>query len=145
MKSKAPLMLMEQMIMLLVFALAAALCLQAFVKSEQMSDRSKDRDRAVTIAQTAAETIRHCGGDMGHALAEAAEILGGKYEQGLLWLDYDADWKPGQSEEGFRLAAQGVPSDVDGLWKALVQVTEEPSEDILFEIEISWQEVEGNG
>ena len=41
MKSKAPLMLMEQMIMLLVFALAAALCLQAFVKSEQLSSRSE--------------------------------------------------------------------------------------------------------
>ena len=68
MKSKAPLMLMEQMIMLLVFALAAALCLQAFVKSEQLSSRSENRDRAVTIAQTAAETIRHCGGDMGNAL-----------------------------------------------------------------------------
>ena len=34
MKSKAPLALMEQMVMILVFALAAALCLQAFVKSE---------------------------------------------------------------------------------------------------------------
>ena len=30
MRSKAPLMLMEQMVMLLVFALAAAVCLQAF-------------------------------------------------------------------------------------------------------------------
>ena len=30
--NKTPLLLMEQMIMLLVFALAAAICLQAFVK-----------------------------------------------------------------------------------------------------------------
>lgn len=32
MRSKAPLVMMEQMVMLLVFALAAALCLQAFVR-----------------------------------------------------------------------------------------------------------------
>ena len=32
MKHKPPLILMEQMVMLLVFAMAAALCLQAFVK-----------------------------------------------------------------------------------------------------------------
>lgn len=145
MKSKAPLMLMEQMIMLLVFALAAALCLQAFVKSEQLSSYSENRDRAVTIAQTAAETIRHSGGDMGHALTEAAEILGGEYRQGLLWLDYGEDWQPVQSDGAFRLAAQGVPSDVEGLWKALVQVTDEPGEEILFEIEVCWQEVDGNG
>ena len=41
MRSKAPLILMEQMVMLLVFALAAALCLQAFVKSDSLSSRSE--------------------------------------------------------------------------------------------------------
>ena len=40
MRSKAPLLLMEQMVMLLVFALAAALCLQAFVKSDGLSGDS---------------------------------------------------------------------------------------------------------
>ena len=149
MKSKAPLMLMEQMIMLLVFALAAALCLQAFVKSEQLSSRSENRDRAVTIAQTAAETIRHCGGDMGNALEEAAEILGGTSEQGVLVLDYDMDWNPSQGAmPGYRLMANGVPTDVPGLWKALVQVVYYPDNtnpDTLFEIEVSWQEVESNG
>ena len=47
MRSKAPLLLMEQMVMLAVFALAAALCLQAFVKSDGLSGDSQDRDRAV--------------------------------------------------------------------------------------------------
>ena len=70
MKSKIPLILMEQMVMLLVFALAAALCLQAFVKSDQMSGRSHDRDRAVTLVQEMAETVRHCGG-----VEEAAKLL----------------------------------------------------------------------
>ena len=37
MRSKAPLVMMEQMVMLLVFALAAALCLQAFVRSDAQS------------------------------------------------------------------------------------------------------------
>ena len=41
MKSKAPLALMEQMVMLLVFALAAALCLQAFVQSDRLSRESR--------------------------------------------------------------------------------------------------------
>ena len=46
MKSKAPLALMEQIVMLLVFALAAALCLQAFVKSDQISRESQARSNA---------------------------------------------------------------------------------------------------
>ncbi len=44
--------------------------------------------------------------------------------------------------------ANGVPTDVPGLWKALVQVVYYPDNtnpDTLFEIEVSWQEVESNG
>ena len=70
MRSKAPLMMMEQMVMLLVFALAAALCLQAFVKSDEMSRRSEARDRAVAEAQNAAELIRYYGGDISYICLE---------------------------------------------------------------------------
>ena len=68
MKHKPPLILMEQMVMLLVFALAAALCLQAFVKSDGLSKDSEVRDQAVTLCQNAAETLRHfgkCSGESG--------------------------------------------------------------------------------
>ena len=37
MRSKAPLALVEQTLMILVFALAAALCLQAFVRADRLS------------------------------------------------------------------------------------------------------------
>lgn len=145
--SKAPLVMMEQMVMLLVFALAAALCLQAFVKSDAISNRSQARDRAVTLVQSAAETIRYYGGDMGNALAQAAEALGGEYSQGLLWVDYGEDWTslPSGSDSVYRLTAQGVPAETPGLWKALVQVTEGDEEEVLFKIEVAWQEVDGNG
>lgn len=36
-RSKAPLALMEQIIMILVFALASAVCLQAFVYADRLS------------------------------------------------------------------------------------------------------------
>ena len=49
MRSKAPLVMMEQMVMLLVFALAAALCLQAFVQSDLLSKDIASRDRAITL------------------------------------------------------------------------------------------------
>ena len=40
-RSKAPLALMEQIIMILVFALAAAVCLQAFVYANGLSTRGE--------------------------------------------------------------------------------------------------------
>ena len=71
MRSKAPLALMEQMIMVLVFALAAALCLRAFVLSDSMSIENERRDNGVLLAQNAAEVYKACRGDA----EAAAEIL----------------------------------------------------------------------
>lgn len=58
MKSRASLVLMEQLIMVLVFALAAALCLQVFVKADAISQQTARRDEAVVIAQNTAELLK---------------------------------------------------------------------------------------
>ena len=58
MKSKAPLVLMEQLVMVLVFALSAAVCLQVFALSGSLSRTCEARDRAAVIAQNAAEALK---------------------------------------------------------------------------------------
>ena len=50
-RSKAPLALMEQIIMILVFALAAAVCLQAFVYANGLSTRGEKENIAAEHAQ----------------------------------------------------------------------------------------------
>ena len=143
MKSRAPLALMEQMVMLLVFALAAALCLQAFVRSDNISRQSEARDRAAMLVQSAAEAIQSYGGDACDAVAGAAELLGGQYEQGLLWVDYDEDWNLGG--DAYRLEAQGILSENPALREAAVQMVDARGKPI-FSIQIAWQgEVRGNG
>lgn len=134
MRSKIPLILMEQMVMLLVFALAAALCLQAFVKSDQMSGRSHDKDRAVTLVQEAAETVRHCGGVEG-----AAKLLEATYSDGHFSLVYDEYWNLGGA--CYSLVADEIPSGVPGLGMAEVKVrTCSDGEHILFGVTVAWQE-----
>ena len=64
MKSKASLVLMEQLVMLLVFALAAALCLRMFVLSDRKSLDFEARDYAVLEVQNAAETVKLNYGDL---------------------------------------------------------------------------------
>lgn len=58
MKNKASLVLMEQLLMVLVFALAAALCLQAFAGADTISRQTQRQDEAVLIAQNAAELLK---------------------------------------------------------------------------------------
>lgn len=131
--NRAPLLLMEQMVMVAVFAMAAALCLQAFVLSDGDSRRTEARDHAVVLVQTAAETIRGCGSD--EALSQAAEILGCSYDGGVLRMSYDEDWEPGGSR--YWLTARSVSSAVPGL--EIVRVAVEDGETVLFEVETAWQ------
>ena len=137
MRSRTPLVLMEQMVMLLVFALAAALCLQVFVQSNNISTDEQSLCRAAFVCQSAAETIRSRGGDADHALSEAAELLGGRYEGGRLFVEYDEDWNAAPGGPCL-LTAASVPSETEGLHMALV--TAQRGGETIFEISVAWQE-----
>ena len=74
MKSRAPLALMEQTVMVLVFALAAALCLRAFVLADGISRRVEATDRAVLWAESAADTLKARNGDLAQAAAKRDNV-----------------------------------------------------------------------
>ena len=141
MKSKAPLLLMEQMVMLVVFALAAALCVQAFVRSDAASARNEARDAAVVLCQNAAEAIRHSGGDL-EAAAQQLGIPFGAYaqEEPAFSVHYNEDWSLSDTREyAYCLRAEPVDIDVAGMGKVSVSVSEAEGE-VLFEIEVAWQQ-----
>ena len=58
MKSKATLTLMELLAMVLVFSLAAAVCLRLFAGAASLSEETARQDRAVVLAQNAAESLK---------------------------------------------------------------------------------------
>lgn len=146
MRSKAPLALMEQAVMVLVFALAAVLCLRVFVWSDSASKRGSAKDRAVIEAQTAAELIKNegksgCGEEA--ALRAVCERLGGTYDgaEGQLRLGYDADWQITDEEENmsYILIASADESGNDMLGAVRIGVIEQSKGETLFEITAAWQ------
>ena len=116
MKNRATLTLMEQLVMILVFALAAVICLQVFVTASKKSRDSEDRDRAVIIAQNAAEVMKATG-----ELPDAAE--------------YD----------GLRLTARPVVTPIDGLAEAEVEVVRIEDGLSLVVLNVAWQEEDSDG
>ena len=124
MRSKAPLTMMEQLIMLLVFALAAALCLQAFVMADQMSERNARRDAAILSVQHAAETVKACSGD----LVKAQSLLGGKQTGDTLTVD---------CEEGLLTIAL-LPTEHAYLGSAHITMTDIAGDE-LFSVTTAWQ------
>lgn len=124
MKNKVSLVMMEQLLMVLVFALAAALCLGIFAKTDQMSKQTDLRDGAVLLAQNGAETMKACAGDM----EQAAEILGGT-----------ADGKTAEVQsEGYRMVMTCLESDVPGLGQGNIEVYWD--ENLLYTLWTGWQE-----
>ena len=136
MRSKAPLALIEQLIMVLVFALAAVLCLQGFVLSDQASRHNEARDQAVLEAQNAAEALkagseayfeeRHAGpnGNTGYTIA------------------YDSNWQivePGSGDEVYVLVTASEKAN-EYLRRGTIVVYGADGED-LFRLPVAWQEV----
>ena len=107
MNSKSTLVLMEQLVMILVFALAAALCLKAFVWADRASRDNELRTQAVFLAQNAAETVKACRGDFD----TAAGLLDGQFLGDTLQIRYDQT---------------GLPVTEDAPYAFLLQVTKTP-------------------
>ena len=140
MRSKAPLALMEQVVMVLVFALAAVLCLKVFVFAEQMSLRNEAVDRAVAEARNAAEALK------GENL-EYFETMGAEQDGNggfVIW--YHEDWTAAESGSGaYRLEVSRSRQD-EFLWSGEAAVFTADGE-ALFRLPVAGQnrEVDGHG
>ncbi len=134
MKSRGPLALMEQLVMVLVFALSAALCVQVFALSEKLSFSSGERDGAVVAAQNAAELLKSCRGDYDRAARE----LGGVWNGQMLGVHYDADWKSEGAAAYYLLVTAGESGE-ELLGGADVSVYTAEG-DWLYSLSVNWQE-----
>lgn len=133
-KSKSTLALMEQAIMVLVFAFAAALCVTIFVKAQKLSQELADRDMAVNRCQTVAETVKATGGNM----EKAAKMLGGTVSNDTILLYYRKDWAiVTESEAVYRLTLQCTERE-GYLVKGEVTVVTTDGEEV-FRLPVNWQ------
>lgn len=133
MRSKAPLVMMEQIIMVLIFALASALCVQMFVLSEKLSKQTEAQNRAVLEAQNAAETIKARGLEQ-YVQEQGAESV----KEGFL-ISFDASWNKVKSEKAeYFLKICPYNSDSDYLWKMDIVVNSQEGEE-LFSIPVAGQ------
>ncbi len=123
MRDRTFLVLMEQLIMIVVFAVSSAVCLNIFVYSWQISRKSEAKYEAAFIAQSIAEDIKATDGTMLFTWDE---------RNGAFYKEY--------SEEGRRYTAEIMADeDAEGFNKAEIKVIFEQEE--IFSIPVAWQEV----
>lgn len=139
MKNRGALVLIEQAVMLLVFALAAVLCLRAFVWADAASKEITARDGALLQAQNAAEVLKGVHGDF----ELAAEQMGGIWD-GETWVVlYDENWE--MIDELHTYTLRAVPGRTDQKYMGQAHLSVYQGETELAALEVGWQEVTANG
>lgn len=105
--SSSRMLLIELIVNLSLFALAALVCLQLFVQAHIKSQASQDLAQATLRAQSLAETVMAQGGDLQRVQAQ----LGGTLSGQTLRLSYD---KAGQPAAGPAALTLQLDVQVDG-------------------------------
>lgn len=147
MRNKTTLALMEQVVMILVFALSATLCVQVFVLADQKSKRNENRDRALLEAQNLAEILKSTGGSPENALIAAADYFGGTYDSmsQSVMIDYDTDWNQADNTMRYTLTANLLETEIPGLAQAEIWARDETQEEELIRFQVFWQTEGANG
>ena len=138
MNNKAPLALMEQLVMILVFAISAAFCMQIFVASHQISSRCEAKDHAVTAVQNAAESLKLTKGDP----EQLSYLIGGVGDQSSWVIGYDDSWMEVSQEQADYLVYIDRHSSDSPLMHSATVTASTSEGDNLFEVVVSWQEAE---
>jgi len=110
---RTSLFLIELMMALLFFALAAAICMQFFVQANQISRQSANLNQAIFVSQSLAEEFRALGGLMSDQT-----------------LYFDQDWNVSNGENAVFTSTFNVISAADDMFLANIAVFEHPGEPI---------------
>lgn len=133
MRNKSILVLIEHIVMLLVFALAAAVCLRMFGLSGKLSRTYEARDRAVLAAQNAAELIKQNG------IEGFAELTGAKADGEIGWtVFYNENWETTAEESGKYVLKVMETETSEYLFRAEIVVLSNTGEE-LFRLPVATQ------
>ena len=134
MKNKAFLSILEQICMILVFVIAAALCLRGFSLANKKSRDRDTLDMSVTAAQNTAEVLKSNKGD----LSLCADVLSGSANEDTLTVLYDEDGHPTKDgdKEYFKLIAVKQEGEHPLTESALIRVIS--GDETVFELTVVW-------
>lgn len=108
--SKSGLFLMELILVILLFAISAAICLQMFTYASLTAQNAENLSYATLAARSAAECVQATGGD----LDQVAEYLSGTANGSGLQVGYDDQWQPVDDNPTYQLelTQQGTRAEI---------------------------------
>lgn len=98
-KSKSRLFLIEMIVIILFFSIAAAVCINMFTQAKIVSGKSTELTMALLSAQQAAETFKSSGGDK----EATGQRLGAQIEGENLIVTYNSDWEQTDTQPAYTM------------------------------------------
>lgn len=131
--SKSGLFLMELILSILIFSLAATVCVQMFVKGHSLSEESVRLNHGVIWCQGLADSFYGCDGD----LKEMNQYLDNSVlsdNESRLCIFYDEDFNCLSSDTGHKYCVEGLLKSEDDL--LILNITCKDSSDgqIIYEL-----------
>ena len=137
MRNRTLLSLIEMLIMVMVFSVAAAICLRAFVFADSTSREGEETARAAMLAQSAAELMQRYEGDTD----AAAQVFGGSSTAEGRWeAGIGSDWKVTEQDAQYRLVVEVLENSGSRLLGEATVKVQSSAGDVIFEIPVCWQE-----
>lgn len=134
MKHKTALLLIEQAVMLLILAVAAALCLRVFAWSDTRATANYNKDQALVQLQNAAEVLKQYRGDF----SAAVQTHGGSVHNDTWQITFDSTWAQTDTAQVYLLRA--VRQDAASyLGSARLEMTDHNGV-LLESLTVCWQE-----
>ncbi len=91
-RSRSSLFLMEMIVTILFFSLAAAICVRCFVSAHMMGKETYELNHAIAIATGYAEVMRGTNGDINSIQAVYPDSV--KVDDSYLMIFYDSSFNP---------------------------------------------------
>lgn len=105
--SKSSLFLMELIMSILFFCLAAAVCVQMFVKSHTLSETSLTLNHSIVWAESLSDAFYACEGNL-EAMSEIFDVPVFDRDAQTIALCYDRDFNPVSSKDEATYVAEAV-------------------------------------
>lgn len=121
--------LIELVVAVLLFSLAAAACVKIFVSAKLISDDGARLSGAITVAQSSAECFKAYGGNVD----EVSNMLGGTSNSNGFEISYDRNWKQTDRNGKYILCAEVT---TEGFLR-LCKITVKSGDDDIYSISVA--------
>ncbi|MCL2753870.1 MAG: hypothetical protein FWE44_06965 [Defluviitaleaceae bacterium] len=136
-RSRSTLLLIEQIIVIAIFAFCAAVCVNIIVSSYVMTTNAVQTRNALSVAESAAESFKAFEGNTDRIFNLLGEPNSGHATNDTLVVHFNENWQPSSPSDAFFVLNLTIQDDGGAVIFGEVVVTKIDGNDTLVELSVA--------